>query len=109
MCVRVPVIFVRRRDHEKTANENGIKVTAKIKSATIGCQSSRHPAPVNNAARIPASEQVRGMGRARICSGCGNTETGYIIPPTKPDTQSPIHLAGFPRLKRMLWLAERRH
>ena len=102
MCVNVPVIFVRRSAQENTTNDAGIKITAKISKAAIEGHNRCHAAPESSAARIPSSEYVTGINRARNRSGPGSTLTGYIIPPTRLETPNTTHFAGFPRLKRIV-------
>ena len=95
----VPVIFVRRKAHEKIAKETGRRIAANNNNPAIDGNSSRIEAWPKIAARMPSSEYVTGMSRATCCNYTGRTEIGYIIPPTTEESPRMAQFTGLPRLK----------
>src|ERR1700730_7179436 len=97
--VSVPVIFVRRKAHEKIAKEIGRRKAANNSKLAIEGDNSRVEACPKIAARIPSSEYVTGVRRATYRNHTGRTEIGYIIPHTTEDRPRMAQFTGLHRSK----------
>ena len=80
----------RQRNQDRPRKSAGPQSKARVRF---------HPAPASSAARIPSSEYVTGINRARNRNGPGSTLTGYIIPPTRLETPKHQPLRGISALK----------